>query len=59
MHNLYHGSLSSIFSDIVDAENEKTVLESKATKDAIDFKELKRLDHILASLQRKVTQASE
>ncbi|CAA2995649.1 mediator of RNA polymerase II transcription subunit 6 [Olea europaea var. sylvestris] len=41
----------------VDAENEKTVLESKATKDAIDIKELKRLDHILASLQRKLPAA--
>lgn len=45
-----------MFSDAVDAENESTSSEAKATKETIDFKELKRVDHILASLQRKVTQ---
>ena len=41
-------------SDAVDAENENAALESKAGKETIDFKEVKRVDHILASLQRKV-----
>ncbi|CAK9174527.1 unnamed protein product [Ilex paraguariensis] len=40
----------------VDTENENATLESKAAKETIDFKEVKRVDHILASLQRKVTQ---
>lgn len=38
-----------------EAENEDANSESKAAKEAIDIKELKRVDHILASLQRKVT----
>lgn len=38
----------------VDVENEKTNVEAKSGKEAIDFKEVKRVDHILASLQRKV-----
>ncbi|XP_073141256.1 mediator of RNA polymerase II transcription subunit 6 [Henckelia pumila] len=41
----------------VDAETETTSSESKTTKETIDFKELKRLDHILASLQRKLPPA--
>lgn len=40
--------------DAVDSENENAVVESKASKEPIDFKEVKRIDHILASLQRKV-----
>lgn len=35
------------------AENEGAIAEPK-TKEPIDIKELKRIDHILASLQRKV-----
>ncbi|KAL0341946.1 UNVERIFIED_CONTAM: Mediator of RNA polymerase II transcription subunit [Sesamum calycinum] len=41
----------------VDAENESTSSEPKAAKETIDFKELKRVDHILASLQRKLPPA--
>ncbi|TXG68762.1 hypothetical protein EZV62_003697 [Acer yangbiense] len=41
----------------VDAENEGATLESKVTKETIDFKEVKRVDHILASLQRKLPPA--
>ncbi|GAA0157926.1 hypothetical protein LIER_15081 [Lithospermum erythrorhizon] len=41
----------------VDAENESAASEPKATKETIDFKELKRVDHILASLQRKLPPA--
>lgn len=44
-----------ITSDAVDAENESGGLESKVAKETIALKELKRVDHILASLQRKVT----
>lgn len=38
-----------------DAENEESSAELKSAKETIDLKELKRVDHILASLQRKVT----
>ncbi|KAL3624663.1 hypothetical protein CASFOL_031331 [Castilleja foliolosa] len=42
----------------VEPENESTVSsEAKAAKETIDFKEVKRLDHILASLQRKLPPA--
>lgn len=41
-------------SDAVDAENENADVEPKVGKETIDFKEVKRVDHILASLQRKV-----
>ncbi|XP_015889962.2 mediator of RNA polymerase II transcription subunit 6 [Ziziphus jujuba] len=41
----------------VDSENESVALESKVGKEAIDFKEVKRVDHILASLQRKLPPA--
>lgn len=41
--------------DAVDTENESETFEPKGGKEAIDFKEVKRVDHILASLQRKVT----
>ncbi|OVA14465.1 Mediator complex [Macleaya cordata] len=41
----------------VDGENESTGLEPKVAKETIDFKELKRVDHILASLQRKLQPA--
>lgn len=37
-----------------DAENEESNSESITGKEAIDLKELKRVDHILATLQRKV-----
>ncbi|XP_010939752.1 mediator of RNA polymerase II transcription subunit 6 [Elaeis guineensis] len=40
-----------------EAENEDVNSESKAAKEAIDIKELKRVDHILASLQRKLPPA--
>ncbi|GJT59501.1 mediator of RNA polymerase II transcription subunit 6 [Tanacetum coccineum] len=43
----------------VDPENENTSLEPKAAKEAIDFKEVKRVDHILASLQRKLPPAPQ
>ncbi|KAK3227881.1 hypothetical protein Dsin_007743 [Dipteronia sinensis] len=39
----------------VDPENESATLESEVTKETIDLKEVKRVDHILASLQRKKT----
>ena len=38
----------------VDAENENMILESKVGKEAIDFKEVMRVDQILTSLQRKL-----
>ncbi|XP_075667067.1 mediator of RNA polymerase II transcription subunit 6-like isoform X1 [Castanea sativa] len=38
----------------VDAD-ESAALKSKVAKETIDFKEVKRIDHILASLQRKVS----
>ncbi|KAK3028898.1 hypothetical protein RJ639_039907 [Escallonia herrerae] len=41
----------------VDAENENEALESKAPKEMIDLKEVKRVDHILASLHRKLPPA--
>ncbi|KAJ7963114.1 Mediator of RNA polymerase II transcription subunit 6 [Quillaja saponaria] len=40
----------------VDSDNEPA-FESKAGKETIDFKEVKRVDHILASLQRKLPPA--
>ncbi|KAE9621394.1 putative transcription regulator MED6 family [Lupinus albus] len=41
----------------VDSENESEVLESKVSKETIDLKEVKRIDMILASLQRKLPPA--
>ncbi|KAJ7951679.1 Mediator of RNA polymerase II transcription subunit 6 [Quillaja saponaria] len=41
----------------VDSENEPSIIESKAGKETIDFKEVRRVDHILASLQRKLPPA--
>ncbi|KAL3511722.1 hypothetical protein ACH5RR_024439 [Cinchona calisaya] len=41
----------------VDAENEAAASESKANKETIDFKEIKRVDHILTSLRRKLPPA--
>ncbi|XP_068648415.1 mediator of RNA polymerase II transcription subunit 6 isoform X2 [Aristolochia californica] len=38
----------------VDAESESTSIEPKSGKETIDLKEVKRVDHILASLQRKL-----
>ncbi|KAL5575523.1 hypothetical protein UlMin_017222 [Ulmus minor] len=38
----------------VDSKNESAAFESKVGKETIDFKEVKRVDHILASLQRKL-----
>ncbi|KAK4578888.1 hypothetical protein RGQ29_028810 [Quercus rubra] len=40
----------------VDAD-ESAAVESKVAKETIDFKEVKRVDHILASLQRKLPPA--
>ncbi|XP_055828041.1 mediator of RNA polymerase II transcription subunit 6 [Solanum dulcamara] len=58
---LYHiskafGTASSKLEKIgyVDSENDSPASETKPAKEAIDFKELKRVDHILASLQRKL-----
>lgn len=45
---------SYLLFDLVDAESESAALESKAPKETVNFKEVKRIDHILASLQRKV-----
>lgn len=45
----------NICCDTVEADNEGSSFESKAGKETIDFKEVKRIDHILASLHRKVT----
>lgn len=44
-----------LLSGSVDTEKETTVPEPKAAKETIDLKEIKRVDHILASLQRKVS----
>ncbi|KAE9467858.1 hypothetical protein C3L33_00210, partial [Rhododendron williamsianum] len=41
----------------VDADNEGASFESKVGKETIDFKEVKRMDLILASLQRKLPPA--
>lgn len=41
----------------VDAEDDGAAVEAKATKDAIDFREVKRIDHILGQLQRKLPPA--
>lgn len=41
----------------VDSETETASLESKVAKETIDLKEVKRVDHILASLQRKLPPA--
>ncbi|CAL5195565.1 unnamed protein product [Lathyrus oleraceus] len=41
----------------VDSEKETTLPEPKAAKETIDLKEIKRVDHILASLQRKLPPA--
>ncbi|KAL5575547.1 hypothetical protein UlMin_017246 [Ulmus minor] len=41
----------------VDSEIESAAFESKVGKETIDFKEVKRVDHILASLQRKLPPA--
>ena len=40
--------------DAVDVENDSTASEPKVAKEAIDFRDVKRIDHIIASLQRKV-----
>ncbi|KAE8124492.1 hypothetical protein FH972_019373 [Carpinus fangiana] len=40
-----------------DTENESAASESKVVKETINFKEVKRVDHILASLQRKLPPA--
>ncbi|KAI3908720.1 hypothetical protein MKW98_029270 [Papaver atlanticum] len=41
----------------VDGENESTGTETKVVKETIDFKEVKRIDHILGALQRKLQPA--
>ena len=38
----------------VETESDAAASESKTQKEAIDLKELKRIDHILSSLKRKV-----
>lgn len=38
-----------------DSESDDANDDSAATKETIDLRELKRVDHILASLQRKVS----
>lgn len=38
----------------MDSENESSASETKPAKETIDFKGLRRVDHILASLQQKV-----
>lgn len=43
-----------VVADAVDAESESTASESLSAKETIDIKEVKRVDHILASLLRKV-----
>lgn len=43
----------------VDTANESVAPEPKTNKEAINFKEVKRIDAILASLQRKVFQFSQ
>lgn len=40
----------------VDGESESAATDPKAEKELIDFKELKRVDHLLVKLQRKVTE---
>jgi len=47
--------MDCVSSGLVDSENETTLPEPKAAKETIDLKEIKRVDHILASLQRKVS----
>lgn len=44
--------------DAVD-EKESATFDPKAGKETIDLKEVKRIDHILASLQRKVSSKSD
>lgn len=46
--------IRAFFLDTVEPENDNASSEPKPPKETIDFKELKRVDHILASLQRKV-----
>ncbi|XP_030535986.1 mediator of RNA polymerase II transcription subunit 6 [Rhodamnia argentea] len=41
----------------VDGEDESSASDSKVTKETIDIKEVKRIDHILASLQRRLPPA--
>ncbi|RLN12980.1 mediator of RNA polymerase II transcription subunit 6 [Panicum miliaceum] len=38
----------------VETESDAAASESKTQKEAIDLKELKRIDHILSSLKRKI-----
>ncbi|KAJ1390940.1 Mediator complex, subunit Med6 [Sesbania bispinosa] len=62
-HLIFHTHLISLSSCVlpasgsVDSENETALLESKVGKETIDVKEVKRVDHILASLQRKLPPA--
>ncbi|XP_062087595.1 mediator of RNA polymerase II transcription subunit 6 [Humulus lupulus] len=41
----------------VDSENDNAALEPKVAKETIEFKDIKRIDHIIASLQRKLAPA--
>ncbi|KAI5660592.1 hypothetical protein M9H77_29385 [Catharanthus roseus] len=54
MHGLELFSEELFLIDAVDSENETAASDSKAIKETIDFKEIKRVDHILASMQRKI-----
>ncbi|KVH90317.1 Mediator complex, subunit Med6 [Cynara cardunculus var. scolymus] len=60
--SIYQGpQLCNVFAArvVLDSENEGVSLEPKAAKESIDFKEVKRVDHILASLQRKLPPAPQ
>ncbi|TQE05817.1 hypothetical protein C1H46_008500 [Malus baccata] len=54
MSLMFMVSNSFKFCDTVDSENEAAAFESKVTNETIDFKEVKRVDLILQSLQRKI-----
>ncbi|KAF4404152.1 mediator of RNA polymerase II transcription subunit 6 [Cannabis sativa] len=41
----------------VDSENDSAALEPKVAKEAIDFRDVKRIDHIIGTLQRKLPPA--
>lgn len=55
MNHVLMFDFAPFFFIAVDSESESASLEPKIGKEMIDYKEVKRVDHILASLQRKVT----
>ncbi|KAM0981262.1 hypothetical protein ACFX2A_014616 [Malus domestica] len=57
MSLMFMVSNSFKFCYAVDSENEAAAFESKVTKETIDFKEVKRVDLILQSLQCKLPPA--